>query len=251
MVKFRILFSFIALSVLCAGSGSAATVYLNDWCFNNNGNTSVCNGGTANNQASFDATLSNHDTVANKLGSVSFNLASGQFAGVYMDYDMSSIFANDYAVVNGAKPGAVSYEITDLNNPANYDGSGNPTIWDDFGITANKFTLNDKNGAPTAGLAPNACCDVAWAMGFTNTTAQAGTVTFTVSSSAPATGFYLEELSCGNSPGCTNPASSPIYLSETFGNSGPPPPSPEPATALLVFPAAALLLALKRRKGNR
>jgi hypothetical protein len=164
-----------------------------------------------------------------------------------MDYDLSSTFANDYGLVNGVLPGGVSYEITDLNNAANYDNSGNPTIWDDFGITANEFALNDKNGAPTGAFAPNACCDVAWALGFTDTTGQAGTVTFTVSTTNPG-GFYLEQLNCGsNSAACAS--TNPIYLSESFVPSGKPPTGvPEPASALLIIPACTLLLALKRRR---
>jgi hypothetical protein len=218
---------------LFSSSGSAAAVYLNDWCFNDNGNTSVCNGSSPNNQATFDATLSNVDTKPNNLGSVSFSLASGQFAGLYTQYDLSPIFTNDYAKVSGGVPSGASFEITDLNNPANYDGLGNALIWNDFGITASKFALNDVNGALTPGFAPNACCEVAGSI------------------------FWLEELSCGSTVGtpgtpCPAPAGSPIFLSETFTpNTTPPTGVPEPATAILVIPAVALLMGIKRLKAAK
>ena len=213
-----------------------------DWCFNANGDTnSACNGagsgGNGINISQFDTTL---EPGANTLGSASITLGPGanQFALAYMDYDLNyNNFGSftDYGSVIGTAPAGVSYELDDPN-------SGN--IFTDFA----SGSLGNFNNVGTPGNPPTVCCDVAWALGVNGINVPAGhtdVVTFTVSATAPNSGFYLEQSNAQ--------ANDNIFLSETSVLSSGPPAVPEPATwvmFILGFGAVAALLRCSRQRGD-
>ena len=185
---------------------SASTTGLADWCFNLNGNINTCNGGTMSPTGTFDTTL---EPAANNLGSVSFAVAAGQYASAYMDYDLDFVkygSFQDSGATHGALPGTDSYELADPNTS---------NIFTDFAGN----TLNNTNTVGTPSGPPTVCCDVSWALSYQASVA--GTVTFTVSTTAPASGFYLQQTNfdVGDS----------IYLSASFTPGKTPPPPPPPA----------------------
>ena len=176
----------------------ASTTGLVDWCTNLNGDISVCNGASASsgsvNTAGFDETLSGSGT--NNLGSIAFTLTGAGYASVWMDYDldfqtMGSF--NDFGTVVGAQPAGVSFEMDDPNTS---------NIFNDFSSSS----LTNTNNVGTPSGPPSQCCDVSWALAFQST--EAGTVTFTVSSTKPSSGFYLQQTS--------DTVGDSIYLTESF-----------------------------------
>ena len=224
----------------------ADTTGLADWCVNLNGDTtSVCNGGTGTsssteNTSGWNTTL---EPGTNGLGKIVVSIGTGaQYASVYMDYDLDfdpyGSFT-DFGSVNGTLSGTQSYEMGDPNVP------GFP-VFSDFASNA----LADTNNVGTPSGPPAVCCDVSWALAESLTVNPAlysgGTVTFLVSTTAPKSGFYLQQTNAivGDS----------IYLSDTVSLtplSGPPPPVPEPASVLLFATAAAGALILKKRSSAK
>jgi len=233
MRRYSLLFLFAVLA-FCLPASASSTTAMADWCFNNNGDiNTACNGAGAGFTAgsTFDATL---EPGTNNLGSTSFLLAAGQYADAYMDYDLD--FASfgsfqDYGSTNGTLPAGVSWEMDDPNVS---------NIFSDFAANA----LNGVNNVGTPGGPPSVCCDVSWALGVKNETAAAELVTFTVSATAPTSGFYLQQTNfdVGNS----------IYLSETVTPEGTTSPVPEGSTLNLVLSGvgAFAFVALGRRKST-
>ena len=244
-----------------AGTG---TTGLADWCFNVNGSvdpsvvtdnpSNACNGGTnaalpAVQLGAFDTTLEQVDAFGNPIPSTANNLGSAviSFAGgtsyisAYMDYDLDFFGTacgggtcgsyDDFANVVGSLPSGWAYELDDPNVS---------NIFSDFAAGA----LLDDNNVGTAGTNPQ-CCDVSWALQVGNLPTQGGTVTFNVSTAAPAGGFYLQQTSTTGGDS--------IYLTATVTPaqvSG----VPEPATfglALASLAGLGVLFVAMRRKRAR
>jgi hypothetical protein len=222
----------------------ADTTGLADWCVNLNGDiNTACNGaggggasGTGSiSLAAFDSTL---EPSLNGLGSVTVTLGpgNGQYAAFYADYDLDyATFGSfqDYATVHGAPPAGVTYEADDPNVS---------NIFSDFAGN----TLSDANNVGTPAGPPSVCCDVAFALALGGINVSAGnteTVTFTVSTTPPAGGFYIQQTNTD--------ALDSIYLSATVGGAVPPPPVPEPTSVLLFATAAAGALLLKKRSSAK
>jgi hypothetical protein len=141
-----------------------------------------------------------------------------------MDYDIdnSTLGAfSDVGATVGTASATQSYELDDPNTS---------NIFSDFAGSA----LTNTNNVGSAQCDPNfppEYCDVAWGLGESlnvNPLLYSGaTVTFTVSTSAPTSGFYLEQTN-----GITGDT---IFLSDTVSLtplSGPP-PIPEPSSLIL------------------
>lgn len=250
---------FLVLSglVLAGQSAFGGTTGLYDWCVNLNGDTTTaCNyagsggpSGTGSiDLSAFDTTL--EATSPNNLGTVTVNLGVGnnQYASFYADYDLDYAAYgsfNDSASVNGSLPTGVTYSV---NDPNLYNGVTTPsgyTLFDEF---ANN-TLDNTNYQPTPAGPPNECCDVGFALavsGLDVLPGGSGTVTFTVSDSAPGSGFYIQQTNTTNGDS--------IYLTETANIVAPvTPPSgtPEPSTFGLALGASMIGGLLYFTRGRR
>ena len=236
----------VATLAWCATATTArADAYLADWCFNVNGanvTTASCNQGPPVslapnvNGSKFDFTLNNPSNTPNTLGSVLVTLAPGnnQFALAYMDYDLN--FPNtgsfsDFGTVVGTPPGGVTYELDDPNVS---------NIFGDFAANS----LTGQNNVATPGGPPGECCDVSWALGVGGIDVPTGyqaLVTFTVGTTPPASGFYLQQTN--QTPNFTNGES--IYLSETttLEQTG----APEPASIAILGSGLVAFGLLRRR----
>lgn len=224
--------------ILVMGLSASANVVLNDWCVNVNSDiTTACNlagsGGGAINMSGFDTTLG-----PNTLGTIQVTLGTGlnQSASVYMDYDLDYSATGsfqDSGSANGTLPGGVSYELADPN-------SG--TLFSDFAAN----TLGNSNTVGTYSGPPSPCCDVAWALGVGGIDVAAGqtaVVTFSVSTVAPTSGFYLQQTN--------GQKLDSIYLTEsvqiTGGGGGGNVPEPQSFFPALILFGAVFFLARKKQ----
>jgi hypothetical protein len=239
--------------ILGGQAAQAGQVSLADWCFNVNGSvdassvtdnpSNACNGGTNAPLASLNSTLFDMtpEPASNTLGSVTVSLNPGldQFVAMYADYDVDyATFgpADDSANTHGSLPSGWSYELDDPN-------VGN--IFTDFAAN----TLGNFNNVGTPSGPPNECCDAAWALGIGNLNVLAGgtgTVVFHIATTAPASGFYLQQTNTDTSDS--------IFLSATVNIQNPVSGTPEPATfipaGLALVLCGGLLLARRKRIAN-
>ena len=248
----RLIFGQVVLFGLFCGSqaAQAGQVSLADWCFNVNGSvdassvtdnpSNACNGGTnaplsSVDSSSFDMTL---EPASNNLGSVTITLSPGlnQYVALYADYDVDfATFgtADDSATTAGTLPTNWTYELDDPN-------LGN--LFSDFASNS----LGDFNNVGTPSGPPNECCDAAWALGIGNLNVLAGgtgTVVYHISTTAPTSGFYLQQTNTDTQDS--------IYLSATVNITNPVNATPEPSTfvpaALALMLCGGLVLARRKR----
>lgn len=223
----------VATLAWCASTTTArAAAYLDDWCFIVNGanvETASCNQfppapvASNVNVSHFDLTLNDPFGTPNTLGSVVITLAPGnsQFVLAYMDYDLNFPATgsfSDFGTVVGTPPAGVTYELDDPNVS---------NIFNDFAANA----LTGANNVATPGGPPNVCCDVAWALGVGGINVPTGyqaLVTFTVATTPPGSGFYLQQTN--QTPDLV--PGEKIYLSETttLEQTG----APEPASIAIL-----------------
>lgn len=248
----------LAFCGLIAGSQAifAGTSGLADWCVNLNGDTSTaCNGaGSGGPSGAGSISLASFDTTpepaTNSLGSVTITLGVGsnQYANFYADYDLDYGTYGSYddvGSVNGALPAGVTYELDDPNTS---------NIFSDFAAN----TLANTNNVGTAATPPNQCCDVSFALGVGGLDVLAGgsgTVTFTVGTAAPASGFYIQQTNCGDQSALPSCPGDSIYLTETTNIVNPSPTSgtPEPSTfglGLIACVGAILSYARSRKRAG-
>ena len=255
MIRTTTKYTWAAMTVLllaglapAAHASSIAT--LQDWCGNINGvnvSTNFCNQAPAAvstpadvNDSSFDFTLGGSATpeATNNLGPISITLTAGnnQYVLMYMDYDLNFNAVgggsyNDYASTGGALASGESYELDDPNTS---------NIFNDF--AANTLANTNNVGTPQS---PGVCCDVSWALGLNLNVAANTTdvVTFTVSATAPASGFYLQQTNSLDSQS--------IYMNATvqvnqLAVSG----APEPSSWLLIAAGLAGAFLARRKMAN-
>jgi hypothetical protein len=235
--------------ILGGQAAQAAQVSLADWCVNVNGDTSTaCNGagsggttidGSSVSLANLDLTL---EPSSNTLGSVTVTLnnAPNQYVSFYSDYDVAyGLYGSfdDSISVQGALPGGVSYSAKDPSS----SGASLPTGFTLFDQFSNN-NLDNTNSVGVPSGPPGECCDAAWAMALSGINGS-GTVTFTVSDTAPGSGFYLQQTN-------TDTQGS-IYLSVSSAIVSGPSGVPEPSTFALGLGAIGMALAAARAKRSR
>lgn len=228
-----------AATVVALSLPASADVGLADWCVDLNGDVNtVCNGGTspggtaAVNMSAFDETL---EPGSNSLGSITVNLGTGtQAVGVYMDYDVDNTTlgpAQDSGATVGSPSATQSWDIDTPPNPY-------------FELTSPNTPLSDTNTAGTFSTSPTPCCDVSWdlqeILNVDPALYSGATVKFTVSTVAPASGFYLSQTN-----GDTGDT---VYLSDTvtftpIGTAS----TPEPMSVVLLATLILGALFLRRR----
>ena len=255
-------YGWLAPALFFAGflpAAHASTIAsLQDWCGNIDGqnvDTNFCNQGGAVtvpanvNASGFDFTLGSSSanfpttSAANNLGSITFTLSAGanQFVLMYMDYDLNYNAVgggsyNDTGSAKNALPANESYELNDPNTSS---------IFSDFATN----TLSNTNSVGV-GVAPGVCCDVSWALGLDLNVA-ANTkdlVTFSVSTTAPASGFYLKQTNSLD-PTQNIYMQALVTVQQTGGGGG---ATPEPASYVLIAGglAGAFLLRRKMTRGQ-
>lgn len=246
------LFLLLGVAILVSSIPASADIALADWCVNNNGSvgsgsnqpSNSCNGGTLAadpnvNISAFDTTL---EPGANAVGtspqSITVTFGTGnQNIGAFMNYDLD--FAakgsnGDYATAVGVFPAAFSYEM---------DNEFTSSIFGDFSAGA----LTNANNVDFATCSANSpsYCDVSWALDWSASVDpllySGGKITFTVSTTAPASGPYLQQTN-----GFT---SDNLYLSAavTLTPAGGPPPVPEPGAWVLLSTVVGFLFLARKR----
>jgi len=240
LFSIHLFLGLICGAVQCASAGTI----LNDWCVNLNGDiNTACNGaGSGGPSGDGSISLAGFDTTAapglNSLGSVVITLGAGtgQSVAFYADYDLDYAAYGSFQDVGSAQgslPADWSYELNDPNSS---------NIFSDFAAVPSP-NLPDSNGVGTGSFPPDQCCDVSWALAISNidiAEGDTGTVTFTVSTTVPTSGFYLQQTSfdAGNS----------IYLDADVSLAGSPTPEPSTFAMGLTAMGALALLALRRRR---
>jgi hypothetical protein len=239
------------LAVLLAPARVFATPFLVNWCVNHNGSVgpgnqqpvNSCNGGVlpadpSVNIAAFDTTLR---PAPNTLGSITVTFGTGsQYIAVYMNYDVDfGVFGSfdDNGFVIGVPTAGVSYELDDPNTSS---------IFNNFaaGALTNVNNTVSCGGPSSVALLAVSGCDVSWALAQSllvdPSLFSGGSITFTVSGTPPASGFYLQQRNADSG--------SSIYLSESFRLTPLAPTAvPEPQTLMLLLTGLPAL-ALRRRR---
>lgn len=243
---------FLAFALICTVPSFGSGIGLADWCVSLNGDiNTACNGagsgGTSTNPNGGSIDLSGFSTVLetlgppatanNLLGSVVVNLMPGanQFASFYADYDLDFVdFGSfqDQVTIVGSAPSGVSYEAQDPNVTDSYTwpGATGQLLFDDF----QSNNLSNTNSVGTASPSPDECCDAAFALSVGGLDVSSPeTLTFTVSTTAPTSGFYIQQTNLDEGDS--------IYLTETVSSV-----VPEPSTFLFVLGGLAAMLGFRR-----
>jgi hypothetical protein len=220
---------------------ASADVGLNDWCVNLNGDISTACNGAGSGSAAIN--LSGFDTTVepNALGTIVVTITGTgtQYAAVYMDYDVDASTGGgfeDVGSTSGTASATQSYEMADPNAS---------NIFNDFAAAPPLPNTNSVNSAACDPNFPPEYCDVSWALAenlnIDPSLYSGAVVTFTVSKTAPTSGFYLKQTNevKGDS----------IYLSDTVSltPTGVTPPVPEPMSIVLFGTLAAGAVFLRRR----
>jgi len=223
----------------------AGTYSLNEWCFYVNSldlNQSCAEaggGGTIN--APFQTATFDPSTG---LGTVSVTLTpSSQTYKIFALWDFSSSNGNgydEYASTVGTLSGGESYSVDSPGSSsaggANGSSPGNLTTY------FNSGSLDDTNHLQSCSTPP--CSDVAVALGQTVDVAPGttDTVSFTVSSTAPSSGFYISQTDgSGNTLFFSSSVVDPPFQTEQTG-------TPEPGTVGLISAGLGLLAFARRRR---
>jgi len=228
---------------------NAATYGLNAFIVNDNGNVTF--GGNPVTDGNLN--LSGYDQTGepgnNTLGSIVITLnasLSAQAVAFYADYDVDFQAAvgggsfNDIGSTNGVAVAGLTYALTDFNAP---DCTGDSAYCDVQNVPFTGFGDVNNDATPAGGTSPNAF-DVDWGLGLTNIIAPlGGTITFTVSSTAPSGVFYIQQTNDQTNDSLY------VSLTEDILSSGPPPPGvPEPSYLWAVGLCLPLFALWCRRK---
>lgn len=229
----KTLLKMLAISViagaLCSQAMAADTV-LDGWGFNVNG--TIYDSTTGSLPSIFDTSGFDFNTGLGTI-LVDFKTIGSSSILAFLDHEIgqaANTFFNEYGVEHGTASSGQSWEI---DEPGYVYGD----IYDNFLAGA----LDDSNGVPST--APD---DVSMALGwdFLVGADQEALLSFTVGTTAPATGLYLEQ---------TDPDSdASIYYSSTLKVEDLSPPVnavPEPGTVVLM--ASGVVLGLIRWAGKR
>jgi len=247
MQKFGVVLGMI-VGLSCAQRASADLTTLQDVIFNVNGTvtqSSFAVGGLAT--GGFDE--------ATGVGTLTLTYNPGPgtyFVDVWFDHDLSLPFYNEFGAVSGAPVAGQSYQIDNPDTNVDANRTGNiqantaaNTLDNTNHISGNTSNFNTFCGANSGG-AVNAACnnDVSMGMGYAFTLAagQQETITWTLSHTAPASGFFLEQIHPQDAAG---PESDLFFQGSAVSGpaGGPPPPPPPPPPSGVPEPGYSVLLA--------
>jgi hypothetical protein len=206
MGKIGFVFCMILLLGLAAPMASAATIGLYYYEFDLDGNFSQAPAGV--NLSSFSPTTGLGTITATVTGATSHQFIA--FFDHEIDETVNTYF-NEYGSVSGT-PAGQSWEIDE-------PGATYGNIYSNF----QAGSLDNTNGVPIS--SPD---DVAMAMGFNFvlTSGQTATITLILQTTAPTSGFYLQQ---------TDPDSgADIYLSGSLRKTGGGTSVPEPTSTLIL-----------------
>jgi PEP-CTERM motif len=245
MIRMKLLFPLAAL--VLAPAAFAGSYSLNEWCFYvnsldlNHSCAEAGGGGTLSapfQSASFDPSSGGSGI----LGTVSVTLTpSSTTYKVFAlwDYNSSSGGYNEYATAVGTLPAGESYSVDAPSDP----GSGGATPSSPGNLTTyfNSGVLDDTNHLPACSSPP--CTDVAVGLEQDVNVAPGttDTVSFTVSTTPPTSGFYIQQ---------TDANGNTLFFSSTVVD---PPLGdlqaiPEPGSIALIAGGLGLLALVRRRR---
>ena len=220
MKKLGIIILALWLVGFVAAPASAATIDLVQYAFNIDGTFSNI---TLGDPLPAGVTLGGFDDLSG-LGSIIVTISDAglHYVGLFVDHEIDepiNTFFNEFGSVNGAPAAGQSWEI---DEPGFVFGD----IYDN--ITAG--SLDNSNGVP-ASFPDDVSMAMAW--GFSGS----AVVSFLVSETAPASGFYLSQ---------TDPDSgATIYFSSSLSPDGGE--VPEPSTILLIGTGLVGLVGFRRK----
>ena len=200
--------------IISTAPAGAATVSLFDWAFNIDGTLTAFPDPVppSVNAAGFDFTTG-LGTLA-----ITVNGAGVHRAGTFVDHDIDvgvNSFFNEFGAVSGTPSAGLSWEI---DEPGFVFGD----IFTNFSAGA----LDNTNGVP-AGSPDDVSMALLW--DFILAAGESATVTFSVSETAPASGFFLSQ---------TDPDSAAtIYMSTSLSITGQPSPGVSAPSSLVLVVA--------------
>jgi hypothetical protein len=208
------------------------------------------------------APLSSTINPATGLGTITYTYNPGApgsyFMALALDYDVvPDVPFNEYGGASGTPVAGQSWQIDVTSGDLYLDANFTSTLFTNTqnntldntnhvpGTTDNSFYDCGANGG--GAVDPTCNTDVAFGMGFGYTLGmdEKAVITFNITDTAPASGFYLWQT---HPEDYANPTPQTVYLT---GNVSIQPTNgqvPEPASWLLVGPAALIGLGAFRRK---
>jgi hypothetical protein len=229
MRKFAIAILILLLCGIGAPRAEADDIVLQDWTFNVNGNTNFnCLPAPCSPNVPAFLNFAGFD-FSTGLGTISGNYSPGAgtyFLIFYVDIDITgsnNVLDNETAAAVGTPSTLQTWEI---------DEPGFTTGQLVFDVLAGTLT---NSMWPSGSSSPN---DVGMALGwgFTLAAGEVAFVSWTVSTTAPGSGFYLEQH---------DPNGQTLYFSSNLSTTSTP--IPEPATVLLMATGLSAIAALRRR----
>lgn len=240
------------LTLAAASNARASAIALQEVLFNVNGTVYNDTSVPGLDAAAFDAVTG--------IGALTFTfnpgVAGSYFVDAYFDHEVHSPFFDEFGAAVGSPSAGTSWQI---DEPGFGDSNRVGTIYTNVlnhsldntnhipGQSSNELFECGANG----GGAPDPTCnnDVAMALGYSFLLGanQHAVITWLLSDSQPAGGFYLHQVG----PGANGPDN--LYFSSTLSiqAGSPPDPTPVPEPTSLLLLGSGLAIAARRAQARR